>query len=166
MEHDYLYKKFIEWMITFVETSNPNLNDWPPCPFAKQARLSNKIYFKVIDTHMIESAIDSCLINLKNFEVVVLAFDHTQINGDQVQDLVLNKNIELMKQNYVILEDHPEIEEYINGVCMNFKECGLLIIQELSKLNDASKNLFNKGYYKVWSKDNIDEVVRWRNTVE
>lgn len=67
-----------------------------------------------------------------------------------------------MNENYVILEDHPFSPEYINGVNMNFGACGLLILQKLDKLNKASDQLREKGYYDVWSKGDLDEVVTWR----
>ena len=68
-----------------------------------------------------------------------------------------------MPINYVILEDHPLSPEYINGVNMNFGSCGLLLMQKLDKLNSASDQLRDKGYYKHWSKEDLDSVVTWRN---
>ena len=67
-----------------------------------------------------------------------------------------------MPMNYVILEDHPNIVENINGVCMNFGECGLMVLQKLDKLNNASDQLREKGYYKHWSQEDLDSVVSWR----
>ena len=45
---------------------------------------------------------------------------------------------------------------------MNFDQASLLIIQKLSKLNEASDTLRSKGYYKHWSQDEYDNVVTWR----
>jgi hypothetical protein len=33
----------LKWMEEFVEVPHPSLGGWPPCPFARQARLSNNI---------------------------------------------------------------------------------------------------------------------------
>jgi hypothetical protein len=38
-----------------------------------------------------------------------------------------------------------------------------VLAQKLSKLNDASKELEELGYYKTWPKENLDYVVNWRN---
>jgi hypothetical protein len=62
-----------------------------------------------------------------------------------------------------VLEDHPDSEEFINGVQMNFGKCGLMILQRLSKLNTATTQLKNKGYYDTWSEENLDQVVNWRH---
>jgi hypothetical protein len=67
-----------------------------------------------------------------------------------------------MTKNYVILEDHPHSPEYVNGVHMNFGKCGLLIIQKLDKLNNATDQLREKGYYTHWSQKDLDSVVSWR----
>ena len=67
-----------------------------------------------------------------------------------------------MNINYVILEDHPDAIEYINGVTMNFGHCGLLLVSKLDMLNTASNQLKSKGYYDHWSQENLDEVVTWR----
>ena len=68
-----------------------------------------------------------------------------------------------MQEDYVVLEDHPDKLEYVNGVNMNFGKCGLLLIQKLSKLNEASSQLKAKGYYDHWNQQVLDDVVNWRN---
>jgi hypothetical protein len=46
---------------------------------------------------------------------------------------------------------------------MNFGKCGLLLIQKLSKLNAASEQLKQKGYYDNWPAESLDSVVSWRH---
>ena len=67
-----------------------------------------------------------------------------------------------MPKDIVSLEDHPNDVEIVNGVQMNFGLCGIVLIQRLSKLNKASKILRKQGYYKNWSKQNLEDVVEWR----
>lgn len=148
-------------MTNFVEVPNPNLGDWAPCPYAKQARINDKISIKFSDN--LKSAVFDSLPELEHKEVVVICFDHMAISMEQTEQLVEELNNELMPNDYVILEDHPDSVEIINNVQMNFGHCGLLIIQRLSKLNIASDQLNTKGYYQFWNQDNIDYVVSWRN---
>ena len=68
-----------------------------------------------------------------------------------------------MPNDFVILEDHPNTVENINGLNMNFGKCGLIIVQRLSELNEASEKLKEKGYYDTWSKDDLNFVVNWRH---
>ena len=67
-----------------------------------------------------------------------------------------------MSKDIVALEDHPDDEEDVNGVKMNFGKCIIILVQRLSKINEASELLKKKGYYDVWSKENLDDVVNWR----
>lgn len=148
-------------MINFVEVPNPDLGGWAPCPYARQARLLNKINVRF--SNDLETEINECLSDLDNYDVVIICFDSAILSAGEVQDLVESLNKELMKNDFVILEDHPDIPEYVNNIHMNFGECGLLVIQRLSKLNTASSLLEKKGYYETWNQQEFDFVVSWRS---
>ena len=45
---------------------------------------------------------------------------------------------------------------------MNFGKCGLLLVQQLSKLSTPSDQLSEKGYYDDWPQENYADVVAWR----
>lgn len=149
------------WLIDFVEQPNPLLNNWSPCPYARQARISNRI-LTVFDSPL---EITKYTEHLQKYDVVILCFDHLQFSANQIELFTKHVNSILMWQDYVVLEDHPDSLELINQVKMNFGKCGLLIMQQLSKLNTAANQLKDKGYYTTWSKQNIDEVVNWRHDI-
>ena len=85
-----------------------------------------------------------------------------QYTGSEFEQITQELNNTLMKQDIVVLEDHPDLLDTVNGVRMNFDQASLLIIQKLSLLNKASDKLKAKGYYKHWSQDEVDSVVTWR----
>jgi len=151
-------QKLEQWLINFVEQPNPLLNNWPPCPYARQARLNSRIHI-VFDSPL---EISNYITFLDNNDVVVLCFDHSQFSASQIELFTKHVNSILVLHDYVVLEDHPDSIELINDVKMNFGECGLMILQRLSKLNAAADQLKDKGYYHAWSKQNLDEVVSWR----
>lgn len=164
MNEEQIKKQLFEWMEGFVEKPNSKLGDWPPCPYARQARINNKIEIQFSEIDTLLSYVNNCLPLLEDKEVVVICFDHNRINATTLQEWVNEINDSLLiPKNYVILEDHPNAVEYVNGVKMNFGSCGLLIIQKLNKLNDASMQLQEKGYYNHWDKESLDYVVNWRN---
>lgn len=158
-----IVEKLNKWMTEFIEVPNPKLGDWAPCPYARQARVNNNISIKFASIPELTEVIKESIETLTHKEVVVVCFDHNFIDPVELQEYVIGMNKTLMPINYVILEDHPFSPEYINGVNMNFGECGLLIIQKLNKLNNASSQLLDKGYYKTWSQEDLDSVVTWRN---
>jgi len=162
MNRQDIVEKLNKWMIEFVEVPNLKLGNWPPCPFARQARMTNSIeilFAEYAELHkVIQDSIN--LLNLK--EVVIICFDHTNVDTTALQTFVTDYNKFLMMDNVVILEDHPDAVEYINGVKMNFGECGLILVQKLDKLNKASDQLKEKGYYNHWTEQDLDSVVNWR----
>jgi hypothetical protein len=162
MNRQDIVEKLNKWMIEFVEVPNLKLGNWPPCPFARQARMTNSIeilFAEYAELHkVIQDSIN--LLNLK--EVVIICFDHTNVDATALQTFVTDYNKFLMMDNVVILEDHPDAVEYINGVKMNFGECGLILVQKLDKLNKASDQLKEKGYYNHWTEQDLDSVVNWR----
>ena len=164
MDETGIKKSLEEWLENFVEVPNPKLGDWPPCPFARQARLSNKIEIKFADFPKFDHIVNQSLADLETKDVIIICFDHEKISANILQKYVQIANQKLMPLNYVILEDHPDIIEFINEVNMNFNKCGLLILQKLNKLNQASLQLKSKGYYNYWTKEEIDNVVSWRHS--
>lgn len=158
MDEQSVRQKLEQWLVNFVEKPNPLLSNWPPCPYARQARLANRI--QIVFDSPLEIAQYKSL--LETYDVVVLCFDHTKFSASQIELFTQHINSILIWQDCVVLEDHPDSEEFVNGVKMNFGECGLMILQRLSKLNIAADQLRDKGYYTTWSQENLDEVVNWR----
>ena len=158
MDEQNVRQKLTDWLVNFVEKSNPLLNNWPPCPYAKQARVADQIHV-VFDSPLEIAQYKS---SLDTHDVVVLCFDHTKYSASQIELFAKHINSILIWHDCVVLEDHPESEEFINDAKMNFGECGLMILQRLSKLNTAADQLRDKGYYDTWSEENLDQVVNWR----
>jgi hypothetical protein len=151
------------WLVNFVEVPNPLLGDWAPCPYARSARINNQIEIIFADSNELDVAVEQALPTLENKDVIIICFDHTQIESITVEKLVETINQNLMPRDYVILEDHPDRVESVNTVSMNFGKCGLLLVQKLSKLNAASNQLKQKDYYDNWSAESLDYVVSWRH---
>ena len=158
MDQQSVRQKLEQWLVEFVEKPNPLLSNWPPCPYARQARLSNQIHI-VFDSPL---EIASYVPFLDSYDVVVLCFNSAEYSANQVELFTRHINSILVHKDFVVLEDHPDSEEFVNGVKMNFGECGLMILQQLSKLNTAADQLRDKGYYMTWSEENLDQVVNWR----
>ena len=150
------------WLAEFVEANNSELANWPPCPYAKAARLSGMIGTVFCEVFEFNSVIRESMEQLQNKDVIVICFDHNMINPVELQSWVAEMNQMLMPMDYVILEDHPDAPEYVNQVKMNFGHCGLLVVQKLTKLNNAADRLRSQGYYDSWNQRELDQVVSWR----
>ena len=163
LDEKLIKQELIDWIVNFVEKPNPLLNNWAPCPYARQARITDKIAIVFADSPVrLICAVENNLNLLDDKDVFIVCFDHTAISADEIGELVKTHNKLLMKKDVVILEDHPDLVETLNGVEMNFGKCGLLLVQRLSKLSIASDQLREKGYYDNWPKENYLDVVAWR----
>ena len=149
----------LKWMEEFVEVPHPSLGGWPPCPFARQARLSHNI-----DIKPGQDVYADCLSLLHydwSKEVVIFWYDN--IDAELFVKDVVRANNTLLAKDIVALEDHPATEEIIAGVTMNFGLCPIIVLQKNSKLNIAADQLKEKGYYHSWSQEDIDKIVSWRH---
>lgn len=162
MDQQKIKTELDRWMVEFVEANNSELDNWSPCPYARAARLGGMIGTVFATPAEFVDVIRESIATLENKDVVVVCFDHHYINPEHLQEFVAGMNATLMPADYVILEDHPDTPEYVNGVKMNFGLCGLLVIQRLSKLNNAADKLRAQGYYDSWDQKALGEVVNWR----
>ena len=68
MDQDQIRQQLTQWLINFVENPNPLLANWAPCPYARQARIANKIH--VVFDNPLEIA--NYVTFLDDYDVVVL----------------------------------------------------------------------------------------------
>ena len=160
MDQQQVTEKLLAWMEEFVEAPHPSLGGWPPCPFARQARLT-----KNIDIREGIDPLTDCLRmehDAWTKEVVIFWYDKEKFPPDAFLADVEQANKTLLKKDIVALEDHPESEEIIAGVKMNVGLCPIIVLQKNSKLNQSADQLKEKGYYHTWSQSDLDKIVTWR----
>ena len=151
-----MQKEIQKWIEKFVSKPNKLLNGFPPCPYARTALI------KYVETDHVNMLFDIMLEWNDDVEVVVLHTPTENYTPEGLRFIVNKFNQIAMKEDIVALEDHPDDVENVNGVKMNFGKCIIILVQRLSKINEASHVLKEKGYYDVWSKENLDDVVNWR----
>lgn len=149
----------LSWMKDFVEQPHPSLGGWSPCPYARQARLSNNISIRPGQ----DPYADCLSLLYDEWPQEVVVFWYNQIDPHDFVYDVVRANEVLLAKNIVALEDHPNTEEIINGVKMNFGYCPIIVVQQLDKLTSASEQLKNKGYYHTWTQTELDNIVTWRH---
>lgn len=160
LSQEFVQSTLLKWMEEFVETPHPSLGGWPPCPYARKARLTNQIDIRPgIDplTDCLQSEHDAW-----DKEVIIYWYDHTKFPPEAFVADVEQANQTLSRKDIVALEDHPDTDEIISKVKMNFGYCAIIVLQKNSKLNQAADQLREKGYYHSWSQEDLDNIVSWR----
>ena len=143
-------RDILNWSETFVEVPHPMLGNWAPCPFARQARLAGTVgIFIGRDPYFdLESRAAQ---GMQQYEVVIYAYDPGEwtYNYFSPRLQAANKDF-LLAADLIVLEDHPDDVEDVNGVIMNQGQYALALVQSLSKLNERARPLAAKGFYHSW----------------
>jgi hypothetical protein len=158
-----IVKRDIEqWIVNFVEVTHPNLGNWPPCPYARRARLDND-YDVRIGLAPIHDLIQLSNDGLSGKSVVILAYDPDYVSHDELSSAIVMVNQKFLLPNDLIaLEDHPADPEIVNGVSMNQGTYALALVQSLSDLNAKAKAMAAKGFYDSWPKEYLEALFQNR----
>lgn len=155
-------RDILAWSETFVEVPHPMLGNWAPCPFARQARLAGTVgIFIGQDPYFdLESRAAQ---GMQHYEVVIYAYDPGEwtYNYFSPRLQAANKDF-LIAADLIVLEDHPDDVEDVNGVIMNQGQYALAMVQNLSKLNERAGPLAAKGFYHNWPEEYLTGLFEHR----
>jgi hypothetical protein len=149
------------WLVDFVEVKNPALGGWPPCPYARKARLERD--FEVRLGKDLGSDLAEISRNGINKSVVIVVYEGHHYAANQFNTTINNLNEQfLVRNNLLALADHPDDSEMVNGVCMNQGTYALALVQSLSDLNDKAKVMGAKGFYDTWPEEYLEMLFHHR----
>ena len=141
-----------KWIVDFVEVKNPALGNWPPCPYARKARL-DRDFEVVLGNDPYRDAMNVGISGI-NKSVVIYAYDPaTWSHMEFAYKLDQANQHWLLPHDLLALEDHPGDPEIVNGVCMNQGTYALMLVQNLTDLNEKAQLMANKGFYDTWPED-------------
>ncbi len=150
------------WIETFVEVPHPALGGWPPCPYARNARL-NREYEVRVGTSPLLDLIMVATAGLGDKKVIVLAYDPVHWTYDQFHHDLEYANTEfLLDKDIIVLEDHPADPEIVNGVNMNQGTYALALVQSLSDLDAKAQLMARQGFYDTWPEDYLQTLFNHR----
>ena len=150
-----------KWSAEFLEIPNEKLNGLPPCPYAKQAWLDDKVTFSV--NTGISGLIDAVRqFKTHNYDIVVWAdedvLDMEYLDGfcDGMNELMSVSGIDLH-----LMVFHPDFDaedaglDFLieQGVTDADLEYCMVFVQRLSLLDDAALSLEKSGYYEHFPED-------------
>ena len=158
-----------DWSANFLEVPNEKLNGLPPCPYAKQAWLDDKVAFS-INTGLEGLAQTVKEFDLHGYDIVVWAseevFDIAYLDGycDGINEAMSIAGVDMHLMIF-----HPEfdakdagleflIEEEDNSSEEEIVYC-MVFVQRLSTLDDAALSLEKSGYYKHFPTDVFESLV-------
>jgi hypothetical protein len=156
-----------KWSHEFLEVPNKKLNGLPPCPYAKQAWLDNKVIFS-INTGLDGLAKEVADFESHEYDIVVWANevlpDIHYLDGwcDGV-----NQAMSIAGKDMHLMVFHPDYDAEEAGldflvedgvVDHNLLYC-MVFVQRLSTLDDAALSLEKSGYYKHFPEEVYQSLV-------
>jgi hypothetical protein len=151
MNFDQAQTEITQWIVDFVEKPTPLLNGWAPCPYARQARVNNRVNIRPGCFNPID---DLKQITMDDYDVIVYVYSRERWPADEFNELVKIANmVHLSAQGFIALADHPDDAESVMGVTMNQGTYAIVFVQDLGKLNHFARVLGNKGFYDGWDKE-------------
>jgi hypothetical protein len=143
-------KHILDWSETFVERPHPALGGWPPCPYARQARLAGTIDIVIGHDPYIDLKSQGGW-GMGRHEVIIYVYEPTKWPYSQFHQCIEQANQDfLLPQDLIALEDHPDDAEIVNGIGMNQGTYALALVQSRSKLDAAAKQMASKDFYHAW----------------
>jgi hypothetical protein len=149
------------WMATFVEVPHPELGGWPPCPYARKARLDRDFEVRLGRNPFEDLIAASYGVLAKSVTIFVYDPDlhpyerfHKEIEYANTQYLV--------PRDRIALEDHPADLEVVNGVSMNQGTYALALVQNLTDLNQKAQQMARQGFYATWPEDYLHTLFAHR----
>ena len=153
MELEQVRADIESWIENFVEVPHPALGGFPPCPFARQARMKRtfEVYLGADPYYDLKNR---ARWGMGNREVIIYAYDPAEWSHELFSSSIESANTEhLLRNDILALEDHPADVENVNGVIMNQGKYALALVQCLSDLNTKAKQMASKGFYHDWPEE-------------
>ena len=162
MELDQVKQDIESWIENFVEVPHPALGGFPPCPFARQARM--KRTFEVyLGSDPYYDLKNRARWGMGGREVIIYAYDPEEWPYKLFSTSIESANTEhLLRADILALEDHPADIENVNGVIMNQGKYALALVQCLSDLNIKAKQMATKGFYHGWPEEYLQGLFHHR----
>ena len=149
------------WIIDFVEVKNSALGGWPPCPYARKARLERDYDVRI--GHDLGTDLADLSHTGITKSVVILAYDAGCYTVTQFNKTIDELNDQfLVRHDLLALADHPGDPEIVNGVSMNQGTYALALVQSLGDLNTKAKAMADKGFYNSWPKEYLTMLFQHR----
>ena len=155
-----------KWSHEFLEVPSKMLNGLPPCPYAKQAWLDNKVVFS-INTGIDGLAKEVADFDQHDYDIVIWASEYLPVMEylDGYCDGI-NEAMSIAGRDMHLMVFHPDydaneagLDFLVDDVTDEDLDYCMVFVQKLSTLDDASLSLEKSGYYQHFPDDVYESLV-------
>lgn len=155
-------KDILDWIINYIEVNNEFYDyKFPPCPYAKSARLKNLVEIKSYTEGSYLKFVNSEISSLDNKTIKILVFPRKCRWYYHLHFYLRRLNRKLILQDRFI--------QYGSALGTTSQYPGLkgpyfiAIINKLSDVTQGHNQLLKTDYYNYWDRKHYKEVVVRRN---
>jgi hypothetical protein len=159
-DHAAIVRELSQYFIAFVEQPHAKLGNMPVCPFARKARLENRVQFEVCElTYEGVLALVPSFRAKPEFDLMICIHPWRDgISSAEVRRLVemLNRNLPAM--NLMAIGLHPEDPFNIDGLYTRREPYPNIQLLRLDVGERAHQSIRDSGYYALWSESNFRDL--------
>ena len=164
----------LSWSKDFVELSNIHLGNVPTCPYAKKARLDNKV--RIVEIHkaddLLQTIIKECEdIKKINKQITIVGCSDLFYDADELNNFIHALNNVFVPRDVYLMCFHPDDGEEEEPVTFledttwyPDNEFLMVLIQPFDELEKASAHLEKIGFYSNWPSDYYNGTVKKRQS--
>ena len=152
--------EIIAWMEDFVEVKNKDFGGLPPCPYAKEARLKNKIDFVEFPNDRPDSEIEQYIHNMDfdKHDVTVIIFEKDRWTAKEAFKIARELEVIAEEKGILLGEDHPHMPETVGTSLLNNGDYIIFFLQKKEQVEAYGEKLRKTNYYDIWRKDNPYDI--------
>jgi hypothetical protein len=100
---------------------------------------------------------------MQQYQVIIYAYDPGEWTLEYFSPRLQAANRDfLLAADLIVLEDHPDAVEDVNGVIMNQGKYALSLVQSRSDLDQRAQQIAAKGFYHGWPEDYLTGLFEHR----
>lgn len=153
------------WVLKNLAVPQSILGDLPACPYASEALLSKQVGLQIALPETVFSVVEEELLQFfqrgKKMSLLVVESGN-DVDVQKTQEFVRAMRDKYFMQDLWLLYDHPALAESVNELSFNHGHYLLFMVQQLSDLVHASRELKKTSYYHSWDPSYFEEVVGLR----
>ena len=159
-DHAGIVREMSQYIVDFVERPHPKLGNFPVCPFARKARLENRIRFEVRElTYETVLALVPSFRAMADFDLMICIHPVKDgITSEEVRRLVEMLNAKLPAENLMAIGLHPQDAFNIDGLYTRREPYPNIQLLRLDVGERAHNSIRNSAYYALWSESNFRDL--------
>jgi hypothetical protein len=169
MNTELIKQDIYDWVVDYIEANHEFYNyKFPPCPFAKSARLKGMMDIQVWEKGSYKKFIEhhaTDMHNNTNYTVRILVFPHSLKYRFWMKKSVAKLNAEIVDLDlYAQIGSAIKTTSKYPGI-LEKGPYGIVIINRLSDILNGHQSLLRTDYYKSWSQEHYVAVVARRQEI-